>query len=304
MSLQYPLDLTKTQIDDLKFGPELFKQGFFYLHEIKKNHPCDNCLEFHEVIKESDEYYYICNAERGGKERIKLDDIQVYHFKLEHFLQYLSSNLNIESNIHQLNNSYLWNIGKATHKGIDISIYFSHEAVSHTDKISQAEYYLILTSQTIDGLMKIVDDDKLIIDDKGFHKLLQMILQPPQNSTTEIKFHQINAKKLYIKASNMDQSLPTKSSTAWFKVFRAYVDNFYILSKRNILSTWNNAKKNKFRNTKRNRDNDRYIPIIHRQIKNGLKKCYPDLVDKIEFELINDGTHKNSYQMKVQLDNG
>jgi len=179
LSHQYPLDLTKTQIEELKFGSKLFKQGLFDLHEIRKNYPCDNCSELHEIFEEGGKYFYVCNTEHGGKEKISPDDVQVYRFNLARFLQYLAEGLNIQPDAMPENDG-LWRIGSIDHKGVSLSIYLSLEDLP----TAQNRNTITLTTPELNSLIQ-PDGNGLIFNKKSFLQMLDTLTNP---ATTEDSF--------------------------------------------------------------------------------------------------------------------
>lgn len=118
-----------------------------------------------------------------------------------------------------------------------------------------------------------------------------------------IEDRQIGKSKMsIIKATNLGASKPINpKNNGWLAAFRTYIENYGSVDEKHVLQEYYSAIKDKGVSGPFGSSKDKIaISQIHYQIKEGLKRTFPDLVQCISFSKVKNGYDKGRHLLKIE----
>ncbi|MCB9813186.1 MAG: hypothetical protein H6772_02135 [Pseudomonadales bacterium] len=170
---------------------------------------------------------------------------------------------------------------------------FYHQSL-HIDK--QEDEALVITERNT------IDDSHLIEEASHEPDIIDASIIPyadngPLNTTLSVKS---DGENHYIYVSGIGRSKTIEGNPTWLKVLMGYEKNLGIMRKKDIVTIWNQANKNSWKNTPDPKKED-YIPTIHRLVRDNVAKYFGQNYRCINFKRSKSQNFPNSYQMVVQF---
>ena len=163
------------------------------------------------------------------------------------------------------------------------------QMISRREEITDANIYKSLTSQSLNTTARLSD---ILVKNSQ-----QTDNQLTTNPASTIEVEEIDNGSFVIHIPGFGSSLPIKKCN-WIRMLKFFA-KLKTLPKETILKAWNNYEKNSFQARKKQYRDKSYVPIIIRQIHEGIAKNFPEAKDVIRIVRNKEVPFKGFYSMCV-----